>query len=427
MYAPNYQRPVSPPQSRHPYPHPAPQGHARGGDVDFFGGVVASGGTSVGGSGSYQQHQQQRMLPQAPAQSVNIHRTFSNQSASSLGSRSSYNRKVPAILNDPTIAPPPKCPESLIAARKFAPDGRSSPRNLPNFDLIKHSGDCVARLSLKSMITKKWRQAFWAAYGDHAILFFRSRNDFEEWVSNPLLSAEARDELVKLNIDFKNHMQMGNVLGYKLSGISCKQYGRAAGLMYQFKVDKWYTHGPSISAAVGGKNDMEVRNLRSIMGAMMELHPQNVLRDDAVYNDVSSYGSSSVSKYSARSIESAHSPRSHSSNAQQQYDLSGAQRPSSPGSMGGYAQQPPAQQPSQQQPYQYDLGAQVPNNSTKYWNGQEQQRPRSAVGAHKKRWFGKNQNQRMPPEQARFSPGRPTSPQQAGRYQHGPAEINYGR
>ena len=88
----------------------------------------------------------------------------------------------------------------------------------------------MARFSLKSMIIKKWRQCFWIAYGDNQILFFRSKVDFEEWISNPYLKKEERDVLVKLNVDFVNDLYRPNVNGYSVTRIRAKGYSRNGSL-----------------------------------------------------------------------------------------------------------------------------------------------------------------------------------------------------
>ena len=235
-------------------------------------------------------------------------RSYSYQSASSMGSRGSsvYSSSSGGIvdpvvvLEDTSFSPPPELPDDL---KRMGKEARAV---LPNFDRIKHSGYCLARLSLKAMVTKKWRQAFWITFGNHRVLFFRSKNDFEEWVSNPYLTTEGRDELVKMNIDFKDHLVFENMLGYKVSRTSSKSYRTSDGNIYQFKIDKWYNHGPSVNAAIGGKNEIDVRNIRKIMTAMMMLHPQNVKEDLEDYHQGVGTDTSAMNDSSGISIHGAH-------------------------------------------------------------------------------------------------------------------------
>jgi hypothetical protein len=435
--------PVQPAQTNRPYSQGSHiqgnNGFARGGDVPTTSSVASWG------SGQYQQQQPPWKSNPPPALGNDFRRSPSNHSTTSNRSGASRNGRATSILNGVSIAPPPKRPMNLPPQ-----EGGASTRNLPNFDLIKHSGQCLGRLSVKSMLTKKWRQIFWISYKDHQIVFFRSKGDFEEWVSNPYLTPEARDELVKLHIDFKNHKNIENVMGYKVSPTSCKTYSGVSGFIYQFKVDKWYSYGPSVSAAIGSKTESEVSALRRIMFAMMELYPQNV-NDDGAHTLACGYPSPESSRYSPRSIEATHTqtpgreeyraydnhkqqdnssvdllgidvvPSSSNYNSQQQqqtsvvlhagnsnpyqYDLSGGNaqstRPSTSPAVGRYATQPPVQQyQNQQQPYQYDLGATSrPVSPGNFQQPQVQQQPYqydlgAAVPGNS--GYGNNQNQQRP-------------------------------
>merc|ERR1740124_921998 len=111
-------------------------------------------------------------------------------------------------LDKPTFAPPPTHPGSMeiMPPRKIPPLLRVSntssststnPSALPSYSQITHSGHVSARLSPKSLIMKKWKRVFWVTYGETTVLVFRSRADFEEWVSNPYMSGKERKGLVK--------------------------------------------------------------------------------------------------------------------------------------------------------------------------------------------------------------------------------------
>jgi hypothetical protein len=112
-----------------------------------------------------------------------VHNIVSGGSPSSVASQGSHSSAHSSVysgtsaLQDKAFAPPPKMPASLQNSQ-LSPEQAA---RLPDFAAVKHSGRCLARLSLKSMITKKWKSTFWIAYGDTQILFFRSIHDFEEW------------------------------------------------------------------------------------------------------------------------------------------------------------------------------------------------------------------------------------------------------
>jgi hypothetical protein len=216
-----------------------------------------------------------------------------------------------SIFKDKKIAPPPKMPESLQAIRSRAHPADLS--TLPPFDLVQHSGECLARFSLKSIIIKKWRPTFWISLGDAQLLFFRSKNDFEEWISNPYLKEKDRTKLIKFSIDFANDVYQGVVQGYSVSTLSAKEYSRD-GYMYHFKLEKWDQYGPSIHFALGGKSEHEVRSLRSIMKAMIELSspqdlhhiPSGGVGEASYHSDYSAASSSMHSTRSSGSMSRGH-------------------------------------------------------------------------------------------------------------------------
>jgi hypothetical protein len=178
-------------------------------DEDFFGEFSTKSGASI---------VSQPRETSRPYDSINV---GPRSVASSLGNQSA--RSTASILDDKTFAPPPKYPKSLQLV-KSDPIFAVASSKLPEFDMIKHSGDCLARFSLKSMVIKKWRPTFWISYGPHQLLFFRSKSDFEEWVSNPILKKEERDKLVKLNVDFVNDLYVPHVIGYKATALRMKGY-----------------------------------------------------------------------------------------------------------------------------------------------------------------------------------------------------------
>lgn len=166
--------------------------------------------------------------------SVHRNRTRSGSIESSSTQSSDFQAEYTGdILHDPTFAPPPKFPENLsvVKMRFFGDEKNLTVKStLPSFEQVNHSGECMARFSLRSMIIKKWRQCFWIAYGNNQILFFRSKVDFEEWVSNPYLSKTERDALVKLNVDFVNDLYKPSVNGYNPTNIRAKSYNRNGAL-----------------------------------------------------------------------------------------------------------------------------------------------------------------------------------------------------
>jgi len=287
--------PLSPtPAAQMPTPQYYAQPSAPAQDFDDFFGDFS---TKSGASGR-QPPQMQEQQQQQPSQSINIDRRHSSVSiASSLGSQSANSQTAgtrTSVLQDRTFAPPPKMPTGLEMIKSQL--GPTDAALLPQFDMVKHSGHCLARFSLKALVTKKWKPTFWIAYGDNRIIFFRSKNDFEEWISNPFLKKTARDQLVKCKVDFVVDLEQPLVKGYSVSQICSKAYSRD-GYMRHFKLEKWDNFGPTICAALGGKNDIEVNCIRTIMKEMIEYSPQMLRAMPSGSSDASSFHSSGVSDF----------------------------------------------------------------------------------------------------------------------------------
>jgi len=105
--------------------------------------------------------------------------TLSRTSSSRSQSRSS---STGVLGNKKKFAPPPEFPKSLeVAKLQIFNRKKNVQSTLPPYHDVKHSGELLARFSLKSMLTKKWRSTFWIAFGKNQMLFFRSKHDFDEW------------------------------------------------------------------------------------------------------------------------------------------------------------------------------------------------------------------------------------------------------
>lgn len=82
----------------------------------------------------------------------------------------------------------------------------------------------MGRFSLRTIFMKKWKQTFWIMYGPHTLYFFRSYQDFLDWVSNPYLTLVQRDFIVKMKIDFMGDLLQKSVRGYQVTRPSRKSY-----------------------------------------------------------------------------------------------------------------------------------------------------------------------------------------------------------
>lgn len=147
---------------------------------------------------------------------------FTRSVASAVSNRPPISGKT--AFDDPKFAPKPPKPHGLensLSLAQKAPFG-SSP--LPNWELITHSGYVLSRISFRTILIKKWKQTFWVSYGTSMILFFRSKADFEDWVSNPYLTTAEREFLVKLTVDFIQDAFKPGVNGYQVTPLKLKGY-----------------------------------------------------------------------------------------------------------------------------------------------------------------------------------------------------------
>lgn len=188
---------------------------------------------------------------------------------------SSRNVGGDCALHNETFAPPPYYSEkylNLVKARIAAENVGRMKSTQPTFQLVKHSGSLLARLSMKSKIIKKWKQCFWIIYGSSQLMVFRNKEDFEEWMFNPFITLEERYALVKHGVDM-------NINAITTTGrsdsrffattIKVKDY-YSQGTLHHFKLERWNQHGPTISAAFASKNPNDVFCLRRLICDMID-------------------------------------------------------------------------------------------------------------------------------------------------------------
>ena len=136
-----------------------------------------------------------------------------------------------SILDDRTFAPPPPLPtQDNLVRFDFMAERQANTSLLPSFEKVMHSGKVLSRISITSLITKKWKEMFWIIYGINCFIVFRSKKDYEEWLLNPYLSEAERKLLIKLKVDFEKDLSVTGVRGYKTTEVSMKQY-RVCGVL----------------------------------------------------------------------------------------------------------------------------------------------------------------------------------------------------
>jgi hypothetical protein len=136
-----------------------------------------------------------------------------------------------SILDDRTFAPPPHLPTKKNLVRfEFMAEREANVSLLPSFEKVMHSGKVLSRISIKSLITKKWKEVFWIIYGSSCLIVFRTTKDYEEWLLNPYLSETERQLLIKFKMDFEKDLSVTGIRGYK-STEARKKYYRGRGML----------------------------------------------------------------------------------------------------------------------------------------------------------------------------------------------------
>lgn len=192
-------------------------------------------------------------------------------------SRSKGPAKAPAVDATNTSAiQSPEENQSLHAEIKDLPPDASP---LPDATPILASGTILTRSSLRSLVMKKWHKSHWVRYGPCALLVFRSKDDFGDWLRNPYHSQRQREYLVKARLDFYSEMKKPDVRGFKMTEIKLKSYEKKGAPMHNFKLERWTNLGVSFVAAFASPNLKEVEAVREAISHCLEMSPSGGLRD----------------------------------------------------------------------------------------------------------------------------------------------------
>jgi ribosomal protein S14 len=149
-----------------------------------------------------------------------------------------------------------------------APPGASP---LPKAELVRKRGFALSRISFRTIVMKKWKQTYWVQYGPHTMLWFRSQADFDDWLNNPYHMQTERNFLIKLAVNFVHDLYKPNVRGYQVTQCRTKGYGNK--VVRQFKLERWMDYGPTIAAAFGSYDPVEVDTLREAIVECMRNTP----------------------------------------------------------------------------------------------------------------------------------------------------------
>jgi len=134
-----------------------------------------------------------------------------------------HSVKSPSPLDNPNFAPPPPRPIQTNHTMSQFMAEHEPEKKLPSYEKVTHSGTCLGRFSLMSLMIRRWKPTFWITY-ERSILFFRSQKHFEDWLTNKYLTKKERTSLVKLHVNFVADFEDDDVRGYQVSRIKSKWY-----------------------------------------------------------------------------------------------------------------------------------------------------------------------------------------------------------
>lgn len=213
-----------------------------------------------------------------------------NSVISTTSSLGSHSVKSPSPLDNPNFAPPPPRPIRRNHTMSQFMAKHEPEKKLPSYEKVTHSGTCLGRFSLMSLMIRRWKPIFWITYGERSLLFFRSQQHFEDWLTNKYLTKRERTSLVKLHVNFVTDFENDDVRGYQVSRIKSKWYNNG-GILHNFKLDRWYFDGgPTIAGAFAASTHDGIYDLHTIMDEMANRSPQNK-RFIEIIKEMAGYGS----------------------------------------------------------------------------------------------------------------------------------------
>jgi len=161
------------------------------------------------------------------ADSIKKKKKKSSSSNNGRNGSSSSGQQYNSWDRNPDVAPPPPPTPGRHHAEYLSNNSAPSMSSpLPKYELVHHSGYVLSRISFRTVLLRKWKQTFWIQYGPTQLLFFRSHSDYVDWLNNPYHTMKAREYLVKLRVDFVSDLKKSSVMGYQVTQVRRKPYGK---------------------------------------------------------------------------------------------------------------------------------------------------------------------------------------------------------
>ena len=167
--------------------------------------------------------------------------------------------------------------------------------SMPNRNLIVTCGEILVRTKPSCLLWRRgFASRFWVRYGRHFLLFFESKETYEQWLSSEELSSEGRKKLIIDCIDFEKDSLSHNIMGYKSTCPYVKKYRNRE--LHVFKVFQWRsssanygTLSPFLANAFASHMQPQLEKLFCTVMKMIRVMPINVhLQHNLIASDSSS-------------------------------------------------------------------------------------------------------------------------------------------
>lgn len=121
--------------------------------------------------------------------------------------------------------------DSVVSQRPMIQD------NVTPLLVDKAHGECLSRISTRTMITKAWKPCFWVFDTPNVFIIFRERQHYREYCMNPFLDDATRTYLQKKRVELGAH--------YRCTPVTRKPYGSGDGvrMLYHFTIEEIRDYG----------------------------------------------------------------------------------------------------------------------------------------------------------------------------------------
>ena len=184
-----------------------------------------------------------------------VWRDVSQETSSETGNREQPTLRRPSFDMEEN-GPPGEIPAKNVCVRVDTPTA-----TLATLLCGKVHGECLARVSARTITFKVWKEIFWVFEQQNVVLLFRQRADYLDYHSNPFLSKQEREYLIKKKIKLEGNL--------RCLPISRKKYRRQTQLYY-FALEAVHDYGPIVVAKFGALQNDILEDLRLLINQRIQ-------------------------------------------------------------------------------------------------------------------------------------------------------------